>query len=119
VGHIDLAAPVVHCRFFRNNPRRIGALLGLTRAQVERVVYYPDHVVLDPGPTNWKGGHVLTDEQDRACVATNGEVVRVAINACSLSFLSPEIIGTSFSIRCLPSGVAAGIAKRKPERDEE
>ena len=54
MGHINLAAPVVHIWFFKAMPSRLGNLLAMKTTQLERVVYYQDYVVVDPGDTPLK-----------------------------------------------------------------
>ena len=49
MGHIDLAAPVTHIWFFKVLPSRIGAILDLTIKELEKIIYYEEYVVIDPG----------------------------------------------------------------------
>ena len=42
MGHIELAAPVVHIWFFKSSPSRLGALLDLKTTQLEKVIYFQD-----------------------------------------------------------------------------
>ncbi len=51
MGHIELAAPVTHIWYFRGVPSRIGLLLDMGPKQLEQVVYFASHVILDPGFT--------------------------------------------------------------------
>ena len=51
MGHIELAVPVSHIWFFKCNPSRIGLILDKTAAELERVLYYEDYMVVDPGDT--------------------------------------------------------------------
>ena len=51
MGHINLAAPVVHIWFFKAMPSRVGTLLGMKTSHLERVFYYQDYVVTDPWDT--------------------------------------------------------------------
>src|SRR4051794_25979697 len=62
MGHVELAAPVVHVWFFKGTTSVLAQLLGLKRKDVERVVYLQAHVVLDGGPTGLVAGTVLDDE---------------------------------------------------------
>src|SRR5450756_71342 len=50
MGHIELAAPVSHVWFFKGLPSRIGHLLDLTLRDLERILYFEQYVVIDPGP---------------------------------------------------------------------
>ena len=51
MGHINLAAPIAHIWFFKAMPSRLGNLLGMKVANLERVIYFQDFVVVDPGDT--------------------------------------------------------------------
>ena len=49
MGHIELAVPVCHIWFFKCMPSRIGLVLDMTARNLERVIYYEDYMVIDPG----------------------------------------------------------------------
>ena len=51
MGHIELAAPVAHIWFFKSLPSRIGLLLDMTLKDLERILYFEDYVVIEPGLT--------------------------------------------------------------------
>ena len=51
MGHIELAVPVTHIWFFKCMPSRIGLVLDVTARNLERVIYYEDYLVVDPGDT--------------------------------------------------------------------
>src|SRR5690349_2621728 len=68
MGHINLAAPVVHIWFFKTVPSRIGTLLGVRTSLLERVVYYQDYIVTEPGDTELEERQILTEEEYRKCV---------------------------------------------------
>jgi DNA-directed RNA polymerase subunit beta' len=61
LGHIELAAPVVHVWFFKLRPSILGHLLGLKGADVERVVYRQAYLVLGPGDAPLRRGDVLDE----------------------------------------------------------
>ncbi|SCA62751.1 DNA-directed RNA polymerase subunit beta' [Chlamydiales bacterium SCGC AG-110-P3] len=65
MAHIDLAVPVVHIWFFKTMPSRIGNVLGMSSTDLERIVYYEEHVVVDPGQTELKRKQLLTDADYR------------------------------------------------------
>ena len=58
MGHIELAAPVAHIWFLKSLPSKIGNLLDLTLKELERVLYFESHVVIDCGETPLKTGGV-------------------------------------------------------------
>jgi len=65
MGHINLAAPAVHIWFFKALPSRLGTLLGMRTGDIEKVVYFQDYVVTDPGSSNLEFKQVLTDDEFR------------------------------------------------------
>ncbi len=65
MGHIELAAPVVHIWFFKAMPSRLGTLLDMRTTSLERIIYFQDYVVTDPGGTPLKERQLLTEEEFR------------------------------------------------------
>jgi DNA-directed RNA polymerase subunit beta' len=63
MGHIELAIPVVHIWFFKSSPSVIGTLLGLSGANMERVIYYESYIVLDPGDTEMEKWSLISQEE--------------------------------------------------------
>ena len=63
MGHISLAVPVVHIWFFRSLPSTIGYLLGFSPKQLEKIIYYENYVVIDPGHTELKYAQLLTEDE--------------------------------------------------------
>ena len=51
MGHIELAVPVSHIWFLKSMPSRLGLLLNMTAKSLERVLYYEQYMVTDPGNT--------------------------------------------------------------------
>ncbi|TMJ63877.1 MAG: DNA-directed RNA polymerase subunit beta', partial [Alphaproteobacteria bacterium] len=51
MGHIQLAAPVAHIWFLKSLPSRIGLLLDMTLKDLERVLYFENYIVTEPGMT--------------------------------------------------------------------
>ena len=73
MGHIELAAPVVHIWFFKAMPSRLGNLLDMKTTSLEKVIYFQDYVVTDPGDTPLKQQQLLTEEEYRAAREQYGE----------------------------------------------
>ena len=65
MAHIELAVPVVHIWFFKTQPSRIGNILGMSVADLERVIYYEEYVVTDPGATTLERKQLLNDHEFR------------------------------------------------------
>ena len=52
MGHIELASPVAHIWFLKSLPSRIGLMLDMTLRDLERVLYFENYVVIEPGLTD-------------------------------------------------------------------
>jgi DNA-directed RNA polymerase subunit beta' len=63
MGHITLASPVAHIWFLKSLPSRIGNILEITLRDLEKVLYFEAHVVLDPKDTELEKGELVTDER--------------------------------------------------------
>jgi DNA-directed RNA polymerase subunit beta' len=72
MGHIELAVPVCHIWFFKCMPSRIGLVLDMTARNLERVIYYEDYLVIDPGNTPLKQNSLLTEHEYREARETYG-----------------------------------------------
>jgi DNA-directed RNA polymerase subunit beta' len=73
MGHIELAASVVHIWFFKAMPSRLGNLLNMKTSSLEKVIYFQDYVVTDPGETDLEKQQLLTEEEYRAAKAQYGD----------------------------------------------
>lgn len=65
MAHIELAVPVVHIWFFKTMPSRIGNVLGMSSTDLERVIYYEEYVVIEPGNTDLEKKQLLNDVEYR------------------------------------------------------
>ena len=72
MGHINLAAPVAHIWFFKAMPSRLGNLLGVKVSSLERVIYFQDYIVVDPGDTPLEEYQILSEAEFREHVAKYG-----------------------------------------------
>jgi DNA-directed RNA polymerase subunit beta' len=63
MGHIELAAPVAHIWFLKSLPSRIGLMLDMTLRDLERILYFENYVVVEPGLTDLTYGQLLSEEQ--------------------------------------------------------
>ncbi|HAV61132.1 MAG TPA: DNA-directed RNA polymerase subunit beta', partial [Verrucomicrobiales bacterium] len=78
MGHIDLAVPVSHIWFFKCMPSRIGLVLDMTARNLERVIYYEDYMVIDPGSTPLTVNQLLSEVEYREARETYGADAFVA-----------------------------------------
>ncbi len=80
-GHINLAAPIVHIWYFKAVPSRLGNLLAMKTGDLEKIIYYQDYVVVDPGDTELKHKQMLTEDEYRAAVEKYGNAFRALMGA--------------------------------------
>ncbi|MGQ0664136.1 MAG: DNA-directed RNA polymerase subunit beta' [Pseudomonadota bacterium] len=73
MGHIELASPVAHIWFLKSLPSRIGVLLDLTLRDLERVLYFENYMVIEPGLTPLKQYELLSEEQYLKAQDEHGE----------------------------------------------
>ena len=72
MGHIELSVPVSHIWFFKCMPSRLGLMLDMTARNLERVIYYEDYLVIDPGNTPLKQNELLSEHEYREAKETYG-----------------------------------------------
>jgi DNA-directed RNA polymerase subunit beta' len=81
MGHIELAAPVVHIWFFKAMPSRLGNLLNMKTTSLEKVIYFQDYVVTNPGDTPLKKQQLLTEEEYRQAREQYGDTFEADMGA--------------------------------------
>jgi DNA-directed RNA polymerase subunit beta' len=81
MGHINLAAPIVHIWFFKAMPSRLGNLLDMKVSDLEKVIYFQDYVVTDPGDTPLQHKQLLTEEEYRAASDKYGASFKAMMGA--------------------------------------
>src|SRR5258708_78105 len=81
MGHINLAAPIVHIWFFKALPSRLGAMLDMKTSDIEKIVYFQDYVVTDPGKTPLKKKQILTEDEYRGAYEKYGEEFEAEMGA--------------------------------------
>jgi DNA-directed RNA polymerase subunit beta' len=81
MGHINLAAPIVHIWFFKAMPSRLGNLLAMKTSDMEKVIYFQDYVVVDPGDTDLTFKQVLTEDEYRAAYEKYGNAFKASMGA--------------------------------------
>ena len=63
MGHIELAAPVSHIWYFKGIPSRMGLILDISPRTLEKVLYFANYIVLDPGTSDLHYKQVLTERE--------------------------------------------------------
>src|SRR5262249_5780825 len=83
MGHLELAAPVVHFWALRS-PYGLSALLGLDRADLEKVVIYQAFAVIDPGDTHLREKQLIGLEELRDARARRDPGFEAGIGAAAI-----------------------------------
>ncbi len=91
MGHINLAAPATHIWLFKVLPSRIGAMLDLSIKQLEKVIYYEEYVIIDPGTTGFKKMQLLKEAEYHEAIEKYGNDFKVGIGAEAVRELLSEI----------------------------
>ncbi|MHC4556446.1 MAG: DNA-directed RNA polymerase subunit beta' [Planctomycetota bacterium] len=99
MGHINLAAPVVHIWFFKAIPNRLGNLLAMKSVDIEKIVYFQEYVVTDPGQSPLKAGQLLTEEEYREATDKYGKKFKAAMGAEAIRSLLLDLDLDEISIQ--------------------
>ena len=63
MGHINLATPVAHIWFLKSLPSRIALAVDMKLKEVERVLYFENFIVIEPGLTGLKPNQLLNEDE--------------------------------------------------------
>ena len=101
MGHIELAAPVAHIWFLKSLPSRIGLLLDMTLKDLERVLYFENYIVLEPGLTALKPLQLLSEDEymqaqedfgeDSFTAAIGAEAIRELLKGLDLEKIAADL----------------------------
>ena len=81
MGHIELAVPVSHLWFFKCAPSRLATVLDMSAKELERVLYYEDYIVVEPGDTPLQERQLLNEEEYREALDKYGETFTARMGA--------------------------------------
>ena len=91
MGHVELAAPVSHIWYFKAIPSRIGLILDVSPKALEKVLYFAQYIVLDPGDTPLAKKEMLTENEYRSAYEKWENDFRVGMGAEAVKELLAEI----------------------------
>ena len=91
MGSIELAAPCSHVWFFKAMPSRMSLLLNIGLRDLERVIYYEEYIVVDPGETPLKKKELLTEERYRQYSEEHSGKFKAMIGAEGIRKLLEEL----------------------------
>lgn len=73
MGHIELAAPVVHVWFMKSIPSRISMILDRGVKELEKILYFERYVVIDPGFSHFSQFESISEEDYQNAIDKYGE----------------------------------------------
>ncbi|MFH0935915.1 MAG: DNA-directed RNA polymerase subunit beta' [Candidatus Omnitrophota bacterium] len=91
MGHIELASAVTHIWFFKAVPSRMSALLDIGLRDLEKIIYYEEYVVVDPGTSSLKKKQLLTEEEYQKALEKFGQGFKAKIGAEAIRDLLKEL----------------------------
>ena len=91
MGHIQLAAPVAHIWYFKATPSRMALLLDISPKLLEKVVYFGQYIVLDPGNTPLEKKQMLTETEYHQLYEKYEDDFRVGMGAEAIKELLQEL----------------------------
>ena len=110
MGHITLAAPVAHIWFLKALPSKVGNLLDMTLKELERVLYFEGHIVVDPKDTPLTKGEVLSDEQLHQAREDYGDRFEAGIGAEAIQTMLKDL-----DVEALSESLRVEMASTKSE----
>ncbi len=81
MGHIELAAPVSHIWYFKGIPSRMGLILDVSPRSLEKVLYFANYIVIDPGTTPLMEKQLLSEQEYREHRERYGHAFRASMGA--------------------------------------
>jgi DNA-directed RNA polymerase subunit beta' len=106
MGHINLAAPVVHIWFFKAIPNHLSTLLAMKALDLEKIIYFQDYVVTDPGQSPLKLGQLLSEEDYREALTKYGNAFKALMGAEAIKALL-----TNLDLDALSNELRAAVVK--------
>ena len=91
MGHIELAAPVCHIWYLKGIPSRMGLLLDMSPKVLEKVIYFVNYIVIDPGDTPLLKKQLLNEREYRENRDKYGDAFVASIGAEAVKILLNEV----------------------------
>ncbi|VAX37204.1 DNA-directed RNA polymerase beta' subunit [hydrothermal vent metagenome] len=91
MGHIELACSVTHIWFYKAVPSRLSALLQVTLRDLEKLIYYEEYIVMDPGDTPLKKNQFLSEDQYQDMMIKYGGSFKARIGASAVKELLHDL----------------------------
>ena len=116
MGHVELAAPVSHIWYFRAIPSRMALLLDISPKLLEKVLYFAQYIVTDPGTTPLAKSQLLTEQQYREYRERYEDDFKAGMGAEAIKKLLSEIDLEAESAK-LKNELAGNIQGQRKARD--
>ncbi len=91
MGHIELAAPASHIWYFKGIPSRMGLILDLSPRFLEKVLYFAQYIVIDPGATPLEKKQLLSEKEYRDMREKYEDEFKAGMGAEAIKELLAEI----------------------------
>ncbi|HBG61029.1 MAG: DNA-directed RNA polymerase subunit beta' [Omnitrophica WOR_2 bacterium GWF2_38_59] len=91
MGHIELACPVTHIWFYKAVPSRLAALLQISLRDLEKLIYYEEYIVIDPGDTPLKKSQFLSEDQYQEALVKYGASFKAKIGAAAVKDILKDL----------------------------
>ncbi len=91
LGHIELAYPVIHTWFLRAKPSPLAILLGMKRADLDRILRFEAHAVINPAGTSLRPGQLLDADGYREARLRYGTGFQVEMGAWAIKRLLAQL----------------------------
>ena len=91
MGHIKLASPVSHIWYFKGIPSRMGLVLDISPRTLEKVLYFANFIVTDPGNTEFAYKEILTENQYREAKDNPANKFKAGMGAEAIKELLTQI----------------------------
>ncbi len=91
MGHIELAAPVSHIWYFKGIPSRMGLILDISPRALEKVLYFANYIVIDPGNTPLMEKQLLSENEYREYREKYGSAFKAGMGAEAIKKLLGEL----------------------------
>ena len=100
MGHIELATPVSHIWYFKGIPSRMGLVLDISPKTLEKVLYFANFIVIDPGNSNFAYKEILSETQRREAMddpaikfkaGSGAEAIKELLSQVDLDELSADL----------------------------
>jgi len=118
MAHINLAVPVTHIWFFKTTPSCIGNLLDMPIRRLERVIYFEEYIVADPGDTPLKKCETLTEDEYQHAREEYGDGFVAKMGAEGIKMLLEEMDLDALAVELQEEFQTSGSMQRRKKANK-